>query len=93
MVRANDRHLRVSTRLRYYYGDKLAVDRLGCPLMPTQATIYDTTRRRLLCGREDMLALFAAQLKFKVAKDEGESKNLIWVDVSLNWTALAATED
>jgi hypothetical protein len=29
-----------------------------------------------------MLSLLAAQLKLKVAKDEGKPKNLVWVDVS-----------
>ena len=47
-----------------------------------QASIYDSTRGRLLHGREDMLGLVAAQLKHRV-----ETRSLrprpIWVDVSL----------
>ena len=50
----------------------------------TQAGIYDVTRKTLLKGREDMLALVAAQLVQR-AKEEVESKararRRIWVDV------------
>lgn len=49
-----------------------------------QAGIYDTTRRTLLKGREDMLALVAAQLEAKAGKADKnmESKHRrIWVDV------------
>jgi betaine lipid synthase len=49
-----------------------------------QAGAYDATRRALLKGRGDMLALAAAQLEHK-AKEEGkvtENKRRIWVDVS-----------
>ncbi|OBT99362.1 hypothetical protein VE01_02523 [Pseudogymnoascus verrucosus] len=47
-----------------------------------QAGVYDATRKRLLCGREDMLGLVAAQLKQK-ATTANQSKNQrrIWVDV------------
>ena len=46
----------------------------------SQATIYDTTRTRLLQGREDMLALVAAQVKYRL--ETGQiSKKPIWVDV------------
>jgi hypothetical protein len=45
----------------------------------TQAGAYDATRKILLQGREDMLALIAAQLK---AKANGHKKGRIWVDVS-----------
>ncbi|KAF2457963.1 hypothetical protein BDY21DRAFT_285297 [Lineolata rhizophorae] len=46
----------------------------------TQAAVYDATRARLLHGREDMLGLVAAQLKFKA--DAGMFKRRpIWVDV------------
>jgi betaine lipid synthase len=48
-----------------------------------QAGVYDATRRGLLKGREDMLALAASQLEHR-AKKEGkvmESKRRIWVDV------------
>ncbi|KAJ5542646.1 hypothetical protein N7535_005070 [Penicillium sp. DV-2018c] len=44
----------------------------------TQAGAYDATRKILLQGREDMLALIAAQLKAK-AKDH--KKDRIWVDI------------
>ncbi|KAI0474065.1 hypothetical protein GGR56DRAFT_563340 [Xylariaceae sp. FL0804] len=49
----------------------------------TQAGAYDATRRALLKGREDMLALAAAQLEFKAKEDRAASKNSrrIWVDV------------
>lgn len=43
-----------------------------------QAGIYDRTRKRLLKGREDMLALVAAQLG--IGQEKGEKKR-IWVDV------------
>ena len=44
--------------------------------------MYDATRRRLLRGREDMLGLLAAQLKFKVEKEDLQRGQVIWVDVS-----------
>lgn len=49
----------------------------------TQATIYDKSRKALLHGREDMLALVAAQLKFKAgnSQDGDGRKQRIWVDV------------
>jgi betaine lipid synthase len=46
-----------------------------------QAAIYDATRARLLRGREEMLALAAAQLTL-LNKREGHRKR-VWVDVSL----------
>lgn len=59
-----------------------------------QATGYDATREFLLRGREDMLALAAADLKAKdasVAVDESSGKH-IWVDVSghMHYTLLGA---
>lgn len=45
-----------------------------------QAGVYDATRKRLLCGREDMLGLVAAQLTEKSATNE-KRKKPIWVDV------------
>ena len=45
-----------------------------------QAGAYDATRKVLLQGREEMLALVAAQLKSK-AKDH-KQEGIIWVDVS-----------
>jgi hypothetical protein len=51
----------------------------------SQAGAYDATRGTLLRGREDMLALVAAQLRFKAAQAEANPKNgkekRIWVDV------------
>lgn len=49
-----------------------------------QAGIYDSTRRTLLKGREDMLALVAAQLEAKAGNTDKkmETKHRrIWVDV------------
>ncbi|WPH02180.1 Hypothetical protein R9X50_00503500 [Acrodontium crateriforme] len=46
----------------------------------SQAPIYDATRQRLLQGREDMLALVAAQVKHR--RDTGRiGKKPIWVDI------------
>jgi betaine lipid synthase len=42
-----------------------------------QAAVYDTTRGRLLHGREDMLGLVAAQLV-----QEGFHPKPVWIDVS-----------
>ena len=47
-----------------------------------QADVYDVTRKTLLCGREDMLALVAAQLVQKAARDRSHDPRRIWVDVS-----------
>ncbi|KAJ5143515.1 uncharacterized protein N7515_002302 [Penicillium bovifimosum] len=44
----------------------------------TQAGAYDATRKILLQGREDMLALIVAQLK---AKTKDHKKGKIWVDI------------
>nr|OQO26246.1 hypothetical protein B0A51_07252 [Rachicladosporium sp. CCFEE 5018] len=46
----------------------------------TQASIYDATRSRLLQGREDMLALVAAQVRHRVETGKIEHKP-IWVDI------------
>lgn len=57
----------------------------------TQAGVYDSTRRTLLKGREDMLALVAAQLEVRARISEGKTKR-IWVDVgycSTNKTSLS----
>ncbi|RYF38724.1 MAG: class I SAM-dependent methyltransferase, partial [Cytophagaceae bacterium] len=45
-----------------------------------QASIYDATRTRLLQGREDMLALVAAQAKYRQKTGQIPSKP-IWVDM------------
>lgn len=50
----------------------------------TQAGIYDSTRRALLKGREDMLALVAAQLEAHVEtgpSKKGKKTKRVWVDV------------
>lgn len=54
----------------------------------TQAGAYDATRKVLLQGREDMLALSAAQLRAKAqalkeAKGGRENQKRIWVDVRI----------
>lgn len=46
-----------------------------------QAAAYDTTRSRLLHGRENMLGLVAAQLKLKVDEFKPKAKP-VWIDVS-----------
>ncbi len=46
-----------------------------------QANVYDATRKRLLRGREDMLALVAAQLRFKAERDGYGPTKPVWVDV------------
>lgn len=48
-----------------------------------QASVYDTTRRTLLRGREDMLGLVAAQLVQKAARERTHDPKRIWVDVSV----------
>ncbi|KAI0918380.1 hypothetical protein AcV5_002383 [Taiwanofungus camphoratus] len=44
----------------------------------TQASIYDATRGILLCGREDMLQLAAAQLQYRANACD---RKPIWVDI------------
>ncbi|KAL8724876.1 MAG: hypothetical protein Q9166_007705 [cf. Caloplaca sp. 2 TL-2023] len=46
-----------------------------------QANVYDATRKRLLCGREDMLALAAAQLKFQAQQGLFRHSKPVWVDI------------
>ncbi|KAL8811401.1 MAG: hypothetical protein Q9200_001835 [Gallowayella weberi] len=46
-----------------------------------QANVYDATRKKLLCGREDMLALAAAQLKFQAQQGRFKHSKPIWVDI------------
>ncbi|KAK0930277.1 hypothetical protein LTS16_002192 [Friedmanniomyces endolithicus] len=46
----------------------------------SQASVYDATRAKLLQGREDMLALVAAQMKHR--REQGQiTQKPIWVDV------------
>jgi betaine lipid synthase len=49
----------------------------------SQAGAYDATRSVLLHGREDMMALVAAQLQYKanVAPPKGDKNKRIWVDI------------
>lgn len=47
----------------------------------SQAGAYDATRRGLLRGREDMLALAAAQLTLRAEAVDSTSSKKIWVDV------------
>lgn len=48
----------------------------------SQAGIYDYTRSRLLKGREDMLRIAAAHLKYQDEADpQGEQPGLVWIDV------------
>ncbi|KAL9004320.1 MAG: hypothetical protein Q9188_002862 [Gyalolechia gomerana] len=46
-----------------------------------KANVYDATRKRLLCGREDMLALAAAQLKYQAQRGLWRQSKPIWVDI------------
>lgn len=47
-----------------------------------QAGAYDSTRKVLLKGREDMLALVGAQLKARASGVKGsKKKKRVWVDV------------
>ncbi|EON98336.1 putative 3-amino-3-carboxypropyl transferase protein [Phaeoacremonium minimum UCRPA7] len=60
-----------------------------------QAGVYDSTRKTLLRGREDMLALVAAQLKSR-AQNGGrrKGKKTVWVDVGggTGWNIEAMSE-
>ncbi|KAJ8113768.1 hypothetical protein ONZ43_g5079 [Nemania bipapillata] len=47
----------------------------------SQAGAYDATRKRLLSGREDMLALAAAQLALKAEGVDSKNNKNIWVDI------------
>lgn len=49
-----------------------------------QAGAYDATRKTLLKGREDMLALAAAQVLYRVQKGDQPThkKRRVWIDVS-----------
>ncbi|KAI1362749.1 hypothetical protein F5Y08DRAFT_262482 [Xylaria arbuscula] len=47
----------------------------------SQASAYDATRKRLLKGREDMLALAAAQLALKAKAVRPTRSSRIWVDI------------
>ncbi|MCJ1390514.1 hypothetical protein MMC18_003374 [Xylographa bjoerkii] len=46
-----------------------------------QADVYDATRKRLLRGREDMLGLAAAQLKYEFANPSRVERKPIWIDI------------
>ncbi|KAL7276227.1 hypothetical protein RUND412_000785 [Rhizina undulata] len=45
-----------------------------------QAAVYDVTRSHLLRGREEMLALAAAQLRLRMER-QPEKKKSVWVDI------------
>lgn len=49
----------------------------------SQATVYDATRKQLLRGREDMLGLVAAQLKYRLWAKGSQRRKPIWVDVRI----------
>lgn len=53
-----------------------------------QAGVYDTTRKKLLRGREDMLGLVAAQLVHKAATERTHDPKRIWVDVGPSFSRL-----
>ncbi|KAF4125026.1 betaine lipid synthase, partial [Geosmithia morbida] len=61
-----------------------------------QAGAYDSTRKYLLRGREDMLALVSAQLKAKLEASgkENESQKRIWIDIGggTGWNIEAMSE-
>ncbi|RAL68133.1 hypothetical protein DID88_008845 [Monilinia fructigena] len=59
-----------------------------------QAGVYDATRSRLLRGREDMLALVAAQLRDKAARERTHEPKRIWVDIGggTGWNIEAMSE-
>lgn len=46
-----------------------------------QADVYDGSRKLLLRGREDMLGLVAAQLRYKADKGAWSTRKPIWVDI------------
>jgi betaine lipid synthase len=46
-----------------------------------QADVYDTTRKRLLRGREDLLSMVAAQLKYNFTNGEYGRTTPTWVDI------------
>ncbi|CBF70581.1 hypothetical protein AN5914.2 [Aspergillus nidulans FGSC A4] len=76
-----DNNSGISVYLRFIYASFLKPHDKGCQLTAPQATVYDATRKRLLRGREDMLGLVAAQLKYKVENKELRKGKAIWVDI------------
>jgi hypothetical protein len=60
-------------------------DHLQESFYKAQADVYDATRVRLLCGREDMLGLVAAQLKHR-AEAGLITQRPVWVDVCMRTT-------
>ncbi|OJJ01128.1 hypothetical protein ASPVEDRAFT_52147 [Aspergillus versicolor CBS 583.65] len=67
--------------LKFIYANFLKPHNKASQLTSTQASVYDSTRKRLLCGREDMLGLVAAQLKYKLENKELQKGKAIWVDI------------
>ena len=49
--------------------------------MACQADVYDGTRKVLLQGREDMLGLAAAQLKYQAERRNVSDQKPVWVDI------------
>ena len=47
-----------------------------------QAGVYDATRKRLLRGREEMLALVSGQLRYRAEQDMTSTQR-VWVDVGV----------
>ena len=74
-------HFFYSSFIKPHTGDKKGTQQDALEsFYKTQASAYDATRKILLQGREDMLALVAAQLEAKGKSHEQE--DIIWVDVS-----------
>ncbi|KAL8726057.1 MAG: hypothetical protein Q9181_006192 [Wetmoreana brouardii] len=59
----------------------MAIAILGPIGLSFQANVYDTTRKWLLRGRQDMLALAAAQLRFQAQQGLFKQSKPIWVDI------------
>lgn len=74
---------RASTKFRYVCGILHASMTNVLFLLFDQADVYDASRKKLLRGREDMLALLAAQLKFQAQQGAWSRSRPIWVDVRL----------
>ncbi|MCJ1431072.1 hypothetical protein MMC27_000422 [Xylographa pallens] len=68
--------------LKPHTGDSLAGQQGALEsFYKAQADIYDATRKRLLRGREDMLGLVSAQLKYQSTDPARMGRKPIWVDI------------
>ena len=76
-VTASNQLWRASTELRWEQHVSCSVIR---KTHTQQAGIYDKTRKRLLCGREDMLALVAAQLQVR-RHPASPAHQPVWYDI------------